>query len=49
MTRRTRRYFWLRLLFNPSFCGGARKATFYQMGYKQALKDVANGKVADMS
>jgi hypothetical protein len=45
--RGRRRKFWLRFFCNARFRKGAVNATLYQMGYKQALKDVENGHVAE--
>lgn len=46
MTKRSRRFFWLRLIFNLNFRNGARNATYYQMGYKQGVLDQRNNRVA---
>lgn len=45
MTKRSRRFFWLRLIFNPAFRRGAKNTTYYQMGYKQGVLDRHNGRV----
>lgn len=44
MTKRSRRFFWLRLIFNPAFRRGAKNTTYYQMGYKQGVLDQRNGR-----
>lgn len=46
MNKRSRRFFWLKLIYNPHFRRGARNATLYQMGYKQGVLDQKNDRVA---
>ena len=47
MHRWRERQFWLRFFCNARYRKGAVNATLYRMGYRQALKDVETGHVAE--